>query len=148
MNVSLTSRLEAFVKRKVNSGLYNNASEVVREALRLLCERDGAAGQSPETPPRKDEVVSTLRELRGELNGRGIVSAALFGSVLRGDAKTDSDIDVLIDVNPDAKFSLTDLVAAKHFLEDRLARPVDLVTRGGLAPALEGAVLSEAERAF
>jgi len=42
MNVSLTPKLEAFVKAKVKSGLYNNASEVLREALRLLQARDRA----------------------------------------------------------------------------------------------------------
>lgn len=41
MNVSLTPQLENFVKQKVESGLYGSASEVVREALRLLGERDG-----------------------------------------------------------------------------------------------------------
>ena len=40
MNVSLTPELEKFVDRKVESGLYNNASEVVRESLRLLKEHD------------------------------------------------------------------------------------------------------------
>jgi antitoxin ParD1/3/4 len=40
MNVSLTPQLEDMVRRKVDSGLYNNASEVVREALRLLDNRD------------------------------------------------------------------------------------------------------------
>lgn len=40
MNVSLTPELEKFVGRKVESGLYNNASEVVREGLRLLKEHD------------------------------------------------------------------------------------------------------------
>ena len=40
MNVSLTPRLEKMVRDKVESGLYNNASEVIREALRLLDERD------------------------------------------------------------------------------------------------------------
>jgi antitoxin ParD1/3/4 len=40
MNVSLTPELEKFVEGKVESGLYNNASEVVREALRLLKEHD------------------------------------------------------------------------------------------------------------
>jgi putative addiction module CopG family antidote len=42
MNVSLTAELEKYVRRKVASGLYNNASEVIREALRLLVEREGA----------------------------------------------------------------------------------------------------------
>ena len=40
MNVSLTPELERFVNEKVQSGLYQTASEVVREALRLLTERD------------------------------------------------------------------------------------------------------------
>jgi antitoxin ParD1/3/4 len=42
MNVSLTKTLEAFVRSKVDSGLYNNASEVVRDALRLLEARERA----------------------------------------------------------------------------------------------------------
>lgn len=40
MNISLTPHLEELVKRKVDSGLYVSASEVLREALRLLEERD------------------------------------------------------------------------------------------------------------
>lgn len=40
MNISLTPHLEEIVKGKVESGLYNSASEVMREALRLLEERD------------------------------------------------------------------------------------------------------------
>ena len=40
MNVSLTAELEQFVQGKVASGLYNNASEVIREGLRLLKEHD------------------------------------------------------------------------------------------------------------
>ena len=40
MNVSLTPELDEFVNQKVSSGLYNSASEVVREGLRLLREQD------------------------------------------------------------------------------------------------------------
>ena len=40
MNISLTPQLETLVKNKVDSGLYGSASEVMREALRLLEERD------------------------------------------------------------------------------------------------------------
>ena len=38
LHISLTPRLEEFTRERVNSGLYNNASEVVREALRLMIE--------------------------------------------------------------------------------------------------------------
>ena len=40
MNVNLTPQLEEMVREKVNSGLYSSASEVVREALRLMDEQD------------------------------------------------------------------------------------------------------------
>ena len=40
MHVSLTPRLEEYAKDKVSSGLYNNASELVREALRLMIQRE------------------------------------------------------------------------------------------------------------
>ncbi len=40
MHVSLTPKLDHLIREKVESGLYNNASEVVREALRLLQEHD------------------------------------------------------------------------------------------------------------
>ena len=42
MHVSLTDALEAYVRERVESGLYNNASEVVREALRLKMQQDEA----------------------------------------------------------------------------------------------------------
>jgi antitoxin ParD1/3/4 len=41
MNVNLTPQLEAIVQQKISSGLYASASEVVREALRLMAEKDG-----------------------------------------------------------------------------------------------------------
>jgi antitoxin ParD1/3/4 len=43
MNVSLTPQLEALVRRKIETGPYNNATEVVQEALKVLDERDRAA---------------------------------------------------------------------------------------------------------
>lgn len=62
MNVSLTPDLERFVREKVESGLYNSASEVVREALRLLVDhdRDEATYRVSEAPaeaytPRADD---------------------------------------------------------------------------------------------
>ena len=79
---------------------------------------------------------------------RGLTSLALFGSVVRSTAHPDSDIDVLVDIAPDAQFSLIDLVAVKDFLEDQLGRRVDVVTRGGLEPAIRNRVLREAEAVF
>ena len=60
MNVSLTPELEAFVQQKVESGRYTSASEVVREALRLLEKRD----------QREAEREAALEEFQAELDRR------------------------------------------------------------------------------
>src|SRR5580658_7543772 len=130
-------------------GLYNNASEVIREALRLHVESERVTPtRRARESPRKDEVVAELAALERPLRQHGLTSLALFGSVVRGAARPDSDIDVLVDVAPDAQFSLIDLVAVKDFLEDQLGRRVDVVTRGGLEPAIRDRVLREAEAVF
>jgi uncharacterized protein len=154
MNVSLTAELEKYVRRKVASGLYNNASEVIREALRLLHEREAVPPTRPgrESPnreaPRKDEVLIDLASLKNQLRDRGLKSLALFGSVVRDAARPDSDINVLVDVDLDAGFSVIDLVAVKNFLEDQLGRGFNVVTKEGLEPAMRDRVLNEAEAVF
>jgi uncharacterized protein len=149
MNVSLTPELEKYVRRKVASGLYNNASELIREALRLFVAREGTPLARPRPEPvSKDEVLAKLAALEKPLREHGLSSLALFGSVVRGALRPDSDIDVLIDVAPDARFSLIDLVSVKDFLEERLGRKVDVVTREGLDPGIRDRVLREAEAVF
>ena len=145
MNVSLTPTLEAFVRRKVDSGLYNHASEVMREALRLLVERENVR---PAERPDKERIGAQIGALKGALRKKGVVSLALFGSLVRGEARPDSDIDVLIDIAPRRRFSLLDLISVKHLLEDELEREVDVVTRGGLDSRIRDNVLSQAERVF
>jgi hypothetical protein len=149
VNLSLTPELEQYIRRKVESGLYSNASEVVREALRLLVGQEIThAGSSQRESPQGRDIQAELKLLERPLRERGLTSLALFGSAARGTSRSDSDIDVLIDVAPDVKFSLIDLVSVKHFLEDRLGREVDVVTREGLDPAIRGRVIREARAVF
>ena len=70
----------------------------------------------------------------------------MFGSVARGQAWPDSDVDVLIDIDPAAPFDLLDLVRIKMLLTDRIGRPVDVVDREALKPQLRDNILAEAER--
>jgi antitoxin ParD1/3/4 len=63
MNVSLTAELERFVNAKVESGRYNSASEVVREALRLLEEHDRA--RALQLAGFNDELGRRLESLDG-----------------------------------------------------------------------------------
>jgi hypothetical protein len=149
MNVSLTPELEQYIRRKVDSGLYGNASEVVREALRLLVGREpGSGNQSQRQPPQLDNIHAELKALERALRERGLAALALFGSTARGTARPDSDVDVLVDIAPDVSFSLIDLVSVKDFLEDRLGRKVDVVIREGLDPAIRDRVIREARAVF
>ena len=76
MNVSLTPQLEKFVSAKVESGRYNSASEVVREALRLLEEHDSArAAQLAEFNEELGRRLATLD--RGEAVDPAAVRARL-----------------------------------------------------------------------
>lgn len=61
-----------------------------------------------------------------------IAELAFFGSVLRDDFEPDSDVDVLVSFEPDAKRTLFDLVDMQTELEGMLGRRVDLVSRRAL----------------
>ena len=61
LNVSLTPELERFIAARVASGHYCSASEVVRAGLRLLVEREGAAGGRDEPGNRSQRPGETTR---------------------------------------------------------------------------------------
>ena len=69
----------------------------------------------------------------------------LFGSALRDDFGPESDVDVLVEFAPDAQIGFIALSRMQRELADIFQRPVDLVPRDGLKPAIREAVLSSAE---
>jgi predicted nucleotidyltransferase len=72
----------------------------------------------------------------------GASNVRVFGSVARGDAESDSDIDLLVDLEPGR--SLLDHVGLQQDLTVLLGRPVDVVVTGGISPYLESGILAEA----
>ncbi|MEG4851998.1 MULTISPECIES: type II toxin-antitoxin system ParD family antitoxin [unclassified Microcoleus] len=77
MNVSLTPELEKFVRQKVNTGRYLSASEVIREALRLLEERDMQRQMRIEKL-RREVAVGIEQSNRGEtFDGEEVVAELL-----------------------------------------------------------------------
>ena len=66
----------------------------------------------------REQIIETLRAHEPDLRNRGVLHAALFGSVARGDTKSPSDIDILIELEPDAPISLFDYIGITHYLAD------------------------------
>ena len=66
MNISLTKEFESYVAQKVESGLYHSASEVIRDGLRLMKERD-ELHQSRLAELRKDIVIGVDQADRGQV---------------------------------------------------------------------------------
>jgi len=92
---------------------------------------------------KRDEILKTLRAHRDELRKRfGVKSLAVFGSVARGEAGPDSDVDILVEFEGRATFDR--YMGLKFFLEDLLGRRVDLVTRKALKPRMRPYVEREA----
>lgn len=83
-----------------------------------------------------------------ELRAAGVRHAAIFGSVARGDAIASSDVDVLVELDPDAHVSLFDLMGIQRLLADIFERKVDVVSKGGLRPLLDDSIRDDAVCAF
>ena len=86
MNVHLTPELEQMVQNKVKTGRYNSASEVMREALRLMDERDQIKAMQKEELRKK--IAAGLRSLD---EGRGVDGEAVFA---RLEAELDEEIRI------------------------------------------------------
>jgi predicted nucleotidyltransferase len=88
-------------------------------------------------------LVQSKREAILEMAARrGARNVRLFGSVARGEAGPDSDVDFLVDLEPGR--SLLDLGGLLMDLQSFLGRRVDIVTEAGLRPRIRPRVLSEA----
>ncbi len=73
---------------------------------------------------------------------------ALFGSMVRGEARPDSDVDVLVAFNPGVMVGFLTLGQMQRELAAIFNRPVDLVPQDGLKPVIRDSVLGEAQELY
>ncbi|MBI5942142.1 MAG: nucleotidyltransferase family protein [Caulobacterales bacterium] len=94
------------------------------------------------------EVIAVLRAHRGALRQRGVLRAALFGSTARDEAGPDSDIDIMVELDPEARIDLYDYAGIKRFLAGLFLPPVDVVNRASLKAHVRPAAERDAVYAF
>jgi uncharacterized protein len=92
----------------------------------------------------REQVVGRLLASEREIRAFGVERLALFGSVVRGEARPDSDVDLLVQFSPGAK-TYDHFLALSELLEARLGRRVELVTMEALSPFLGPRILAEVQ---
>jgi predicted nucleotidyltransferase len=95
-----------------------------------------------------DDVLNTLRSHEQELRRIGVAHAAVFGSVARGDARADSDIDVMVELDDGHPMGIFEYARLQLYINEILKGAADVVNRRTLKPLLRDSILREAVHAF
>jgi predicted nucleotidyltransferase len=96
----------------------------------------------------RDAIIASLRRLEAALRKRGVTSLAIFGSRSRGDHRPDSDLDVLIEVGNDAKFSLLDLIDVEHAIRDATGLQAHAEMRRSIEPRFSERIADDIVEVF
>jgi predicted nucleotidyltransferase len=91
----------------------------------------------------REQAIQRLQSIEAEIRQLGVRRLALFGSVLRDEARPDSDVDVLVEFSPGLK-SFDRFMALADLLEDALEHRVEVVTTEALSPYIGPHILAEA----
>ena len=95
----------------------------------------------------RDDVLERLRNDREVLRACGVKSLSVFGSLVHGDMREGSDVDILVEFESSARIGLFEFVRLQRHLTEILGAPVDLVTPTALRGELREAILREAVHA-
>jgi hypothetical protein len=95
-----------------------------------------------------NDVLETLRTHEDELRRLGVSHAAVFGSVARGEASVDSDVDILVELDPQRPIGVFEYARLKLYVNELLNGAADVVNRRTLKPLLRDSILRDAVHAF
>lgn len=93
-------------------------------------------------------VLETLRAHETDLRRLGVAHIAVFGSLARGEARAQSDIDVLVELDENRPMGIFEYARLKIFINGLLDGPSDVVNRRTLKPLLESSILRDTIHAF
>ncbi len=94
------------------------------------------------------EALRRLRRNRRKLLAFHVRHISVFGSTARDEATPQSDVDLLVEFEPDAPVGLFAYVDLLRHLSDIMNSRIDLATPGGLRPEMREKIVAEAIRAF
>jgi uncharacterized protein len=94
------------------------------------------------------ELARKITALRPRLEAEGVKHVALFGSRARGTNRPDSDIDILVEVAENSKFSVLNLIGVEHLVGDATGLAASAVMRRSLTPAMREEVSRDAVEIF
>ncbi|MBI4686033.1 MAG: nucleotidyltransferase family protein [Nitrospirae bacterium] len=95
----------------------------------------------------KERALEILRKNSDILRGFHVKALYLFGSLVRGDEKQTSDVDLLVEFEPEAQVGLFEFSRLQRTLSEMLGCEVDLATPDALHKALKGQIMEEVVRA-
>jgi predicted nucleotidyltransferase len=95
-----------------------------------------------------EKVIATLRAHEAELRAAGIRTLSLFGSVARGEARQDSDIDLVAEFDPAARMDMIRLAGLERELAGLLGREVQILPEPVRKPRLRTNIARDRVRAF
>ena len=101
-----------------------------------------------DTSTSADKVIASLRAHAADLRAAGIRHLSLFGSVARGEAGPESDIDLAVELDANAHITLIGLVGLEFKLGELLGRKVDLLSEPIQKPRLRSNVERDRRRVF
>ncbi len=96
----------------------------------------------------RDEIISRLKECEAELRAKGVAHAALFGSIARNEQRPDSDIDIMVEIAPEAHIGVFQYAGIVNYLEDLFPVRVDVANRAGLKSLVRPSAERDAIYAF
>ncbi|MCA1359555.1 nucleotidyltransferase domain-containing protein [Bradyrhizobium sp. IC3069] len=82
----------------------------------------------------RDEIVAAIRKNADAIRGKGVAKLAIFGSRAGNDYRPDSDIDVLVEIEPGTSFSLLNLIDVEHIIEDATGLQAQATVRRSISP--------------
>ena len=96
----------------------------------------------------REELLAELRALMPAFAREGVQHMALVGSRARGDNRRDSDVDLMIDVEADRRFSLVEVARIIRLVQDRIGLRADILMRRSLSPHLLATAEQDQVRVF